>query len=165
MINQGETGGHDNLGEQQELEVQQTAEHGGFQTTESVGHEPTLFAEPIFHIGNFTVTNSLITSWIVVFLIVIISLAIRLRLKEIPKGIQNFFEIIIDGALNLCDSVTGDRKKSLKFFPVTFALFLFILLNNWLGLLPGIGSIGFYEVHEGHQVFIPFFRGGTADLN
>jgi F-type H+-transporting ATPase subunit a len=44
-------------------------------------------------------------------------------------------------------------------------LFLFILVNNWLGLLPGIGTIGFIEADGAHKIFIPFFRGGTADLN
>ncbi len=67
--------------------------------------------------------------------------------------------------LNLADSVTGSREKSLKFFPICFALFIFIFLNNWLGILPGVGSIGFYAMEEGHKVFVPFFRGGTADLN
>jgi len=132
---------------------------------QSIGHEPTLFAEPVLTLGNFTITNSLINTWLVVLIIIIFSVVLRGKIKEIPRGIQNFFEIIIEGALNLCDSVTGDRKKSMKFFPIAFTLFLFILLNNWLGLLPGIGSIGYQEVHEGHQVFIPFFRGGTADLN
>ncbi len=129
------------------------------------GHAHTLYAEPVFNLSNFTVTNSLLTSWIVVFLIIIFSIILRLKIKKIPRGIQNFFEIIVEGALNLCDSVTGDHKKSAKFFPIVFALFIFILLNNWLGLLPGVGSIGYYAMEEGHQVFIPFFRGGTADLN
>ena len=128
-------------------------------------HKPTLFAEPVFNLGNFTVTNSLLNSWLVVMVIVIISLALHRKIKKIPKGIQNALEIIIEGALDLCDSVTGSREKSLKFFPIVFALFTFILLNNWLGLLPGIGSIGYYALEEGHKVFIPFFRGGTADLN
>jgi len=61
--------------------------------------------------------------------------------------------------------VTNDRKKSMKVFPVVFTFFIFILLNNWLGLLPGIGSIGFLEGANGHEVFVPYFRGGTADMN
>ena len=131
----------------------------------STGHLPPLFAEPVFNAGNFTITNSLINTWIVVFIIVVLSLVLRSKLRQVPRGIQNIFEMIIEGALDLCDSVTGNRERTMKFFPITFALFLFILLSNWLGLLPGIGSIGFYEVHEGHQVFTPLFRGATADLN
>lgn len=134
------------------------------ETAES-SHEPTLFAEPIITAGGFTVTNSLIMTWFVVLIVIALSLTIRFSLKTIPKGIQNIFEMIVDGAVNISDSVTGSRKKTLLFFPVVFALFIFILLNNWLGLLPGIGTIGYSELQDGHETFIPFLRGGTADLN
>lgn len=130
-------------------------------TTEEI----TLYAEPIFKIGNFTVTNSLINSWVVVFIIVILALVIRKSIKKIPRGIQNAFELVIDGAMGMADSVTGDRRKTQKIFPFVFSIFIFILLNNWLGLVPGIGSIGFLEHGAGESVFVPFFRGGTADLN
>jgi F-type H+-transporting ATPase subunit a len=135
------------------------------ETTEHVSHEITLAAEPIGHIGNFTVTNSLLNTWLVVIILVIVSVVLRSKLKQIPKGIQNIFEIIVDGGIKLCNSVTGDHKKSMKVFPIVFTFFILILVNNWMGLLPGIGSIGFIESQGGHSAFIPFFRGGTADLN
>lgn len=135
------------------------------QETSTGGHEPTLFAEPIAHIGGFSITNSLLVTWFVVLLFVLFSFILKKKLKEVPRGIQNVFEMIVDGALNLCDTVTGDRKKSMKFFPYVFTIFLFILVNNWLGLLPGVGTVGFNEMEEGREVFIPFIRGGTADLN
>ena len=128
-------------------------------------HETSLAAEPIFNVGNFSVTNSLLNSWIVVIGIVIISLIIKKSIKKVPRGVQNVGEIILEGAWNLADSVTGSREKSKKFLPLTLAFFIFILLNNWLGIFPGIGSIGFIESAGGHQTFIPYFRGGTADLN
>ena len=128
-------------------------------------HETTLFAEPIFHFKHFTVTNSLFVSWVVVLLIIAISIFIKKRIKKVPRGAQNIAEIVIEKAIDLCDSVTNSRKKSLKIFPFVFAFFIFILLNNWFGLLPGVGSIGFIEEHNGHSMFIPFLRGGTADLN
>ena len=134
------------------------------ETTE-VTHEPTLFAEPIVAVGGFTITNSLVMTWAVVLIVVAISIAIKFSLKMIPKGIQNIFEMVIEGAMSISDSVTGSRKKTLLFFPVVFALFIFILLNNWLGLIPGIGIIGYTELQDGHTAFIPFLRGGTADLN
>ncbi|MFA5894141.1 MAG: FoF1 ATP synthase subunit a, partial [Candidatus Margulisiibacteriota bacterium] len=60
---------------------------------------------------------------------------------------------------------TGSRARSVKFFPLVFSFFIFILLSNWMGLLPGVGSIG-QVVTEGHEkIFVPFLRGGTADLN
>ncbi|MFA6304995.1 MAG: F0F1 ATP synthase subunit A [Patescibacteria group bacterium] len=139
---------------------EQTAEESG-----QVSHEATLFAEPIFHLGNFTVTNSLINSWLVVIILVVVALVLKSKVKKIPGRMQNCAEVVIEGALNMGDSVTGDRKKTLKIFPIVFAIFLFVLLNNWLGLLPGIGSIGFIENGEHGAVFVPLLRGATADLN
>lgn len=128
-------------------------------------HETTIFAEQIFSIGEFPVTNSLLSSWFVVFLIIIISLILRTKVKMVPRGIQNAWEMVIEGFLGVFDSVTNSRDKSLKFFPLIFSFFIFILLNNWLGLLPGIGSIGKVVSEHGEKVFIPYLRGGTADLN
>ncbi len=130
-----------------------------------VAHEITLFAEPIFQLGNFTVTNSLLNSWTVVLALTVLALVLKKNIAKIPGRLQNFAEVIIEGALNLADSVTGSRQKSRKIFPIVFAIFLFILLNNWLGLLPGIGSIGFIEEGHGEATFVPLFRGATADLN
>lgn len=120
-------------------------------------HEITLFAEPVFHIGSFPVTNSLITSWVAVFFIILLSLVIRQKTKRIPSAFQSFIEVVVEGALNMMDLVTNNRDKSKKAFPVVFTIFVFVLVNNWLGLVPGIGSVSF----NGHHIF----RGGTADLN
>ena len=130
-----------------------------------IQHEHALFAEPIFKIGNFSVTNSLLNSWLVIFIVVIFSLFLKSRIKLVPRGLQNLMEALIEGLFGLFDSVTGSREKTLKFFPLIFAFFIFILLNNWLGLLPGVGSVGQVASVHGEKVFVPFFRGGTADLN
>lgn len=132
---------------------------------QEVRHEITLFAEPIFTIGSFTVTNSLINSWITVIILVLFFLAVGEKIKKIPRGLQNVFEFILEEALKLADSITGNRKKSEKFLPLSLALFLFVLVSNWLGILPGTGSIGFIESEGAHKVFVPLFRGSTADLN
>ncbi len=131
---------------------------------ENISHEITLYAEPIFHYGNFTITNSLFTSWIVVIILIIVSLIIRHTLREVPGKIQNIFEIIVEGALDLCDQVTGNRALSVKIFPIAISAFFFILINNWLGLLP-LGGLGLLEHGEEGLAFIPFLRGGTADIN
>lgn len=128
-------------------------------------HETTLFAEPIFNIGSFTVTNTIINSAIALVIVLLIFILVRKKLTDVPRGWQNFMEIIIDGALSLVDTVTGDRKKSLLFMPLVMSFFFFILINNWLGLLPGVGSIGIIEEMHGKMVFVPLLRGATADLN
>ncbi len=144
-------------------EQQNITEEGDLST--EIIHEHTLFAEPILNIGGFKVTNSLLNSWLVVFIVLIMGLAIRKRVRIAPRGIQNVFEMIVEGFLGIFDSVTGSREKSLKFFPLVFSFFILILLNNWMGLLPGIGSIGQVALEHGEKIFIPYFRGGTADLN
>lgn len=132
---------------------------------EEIIHENTMFAEPISHIGKFPITNSLLNSWIVVFIILVISLVIRMNIRMIPGKVQSVLEMAVEGLLEIFDSVTGSRKKSLKFFPFVFTFFIFILLSNWMGMLPGVGSIGQVVAEHGEKVFIPYFRGGTADLN
>ncbi len=139
------------------------SEQNIIQNTEIL-HESTLYAEPIGHIGLFSVTNSLFTTWLVVLVIIITSLIIKLKIKQIPKGFQNFFEFIIEGATNLADQVTGDKKITAKVFPLAFSIFIFVLINNWFGILP-LGGFGIIETTEHGRAFIPFIRSGTADIN
>lgn len=127
--------------------------------------EISIAAEPIFHIGSFTVTNSLLNSWIAVLVIIVLSFAIRKKISRVPGKLQNAVELIFEQALTLADSITGSREKSLKFLPIVLPLFVFILINNWLGLLPGVGSMGFFKGEGDHKLFVPFLRGATADLN
>ncbi|MFA6300985.1 MAG: F0F1 ATP synthase subunit A [Candidatus Paceibacterota bacterium] len=136
------------------------ADAGGGQITQEV----TLFAEPILHLNNFTITNALFTSWIVVAVIVVLSVVLRAKLKEIPGKLQGVFEMVIDGALGLCDQVTNDRKTSLKIFPIAISVFFFVLINNWFGILP-LGGFGILEQGEHGMLFVPLLRGGTADIN
>jgi len=129
-----------------------------------VAHVPTLYAEPIAHIGSFTVTNALFTSWIIAILIIIISIKIRFSLKRVPGGFQNFFESIIEIAEKLADQVTGDRKITNRAFPIVFTVFFIVLLNNWVGIMP-VGGFGLIEMTDHGKTFIPLFRSGTADIN
>ncbi len=135
------------------------------ETHEEIIHENTLFAEPVAHLGNFPITNSMLNAWLVLVIVIILAVVIRKNLKKVPRGLQNGLEMIIEGFLGIFDSVTGSRKKSLEFAPLVLAFFFFILLNNWSGILPGVGSIGQVVSHGGEKFFIPYFRGGTADLN
>ncbi len=149
----------------QAVETQTQPSNVHQETQTEVAHEPTIYAEPIFQIGNFKITNAFFSSLSVTLFLVVAFILVRKKIRQIPKGLQNFAEMILEGGLNFADTITRDRKTSEKLLPVALAFFLFILLNNWFGLLPIIGTIGFYEMHEGHNAFIPFFRGGTADLN
>ncbi|HNW71840.1 MAG TPA: F0F1 ATP synthase subunit A [Candidatus Paceibacterota bacterium] len=134
-------------------------------TTTEISHDVTIYAEPIFSIGNFEVTNSLITSWLTVLIIIIFSVIIRLKLKKIPGKFQHVCEVVLEGALSLVDQVTNDRKISKKVFPLAFSLFIFVLISNWLGLFPILGSMGLLVKEGASSTFVPFLRSGTADIN
>ena len=127
--------------------------------------ESTLFSEPVFKTGNFTITNSLLNTWLVVFAVLVFGWFFKSRIKLVPRGIQNAVEAAVETLFDVFDSVTGSREKTLKYFPFVLSFLVFILLNNWLGLLPGVGSIGQVAIEHGEKIFIPFSRGGTADLN
>jgi F-type H+-transporting ATPase subunit a len=132
---------------------------------EGIIHENTLYAEPIAHLGSFPITNSLMTSGVALIIIVALGLLVSRKIKKVPTGIQNALEMIIEGFLGIFDGVTGSRKKSLQFAPLVLAFFFFVLINNWMGILPGVGSIGQIIQTEEGKFFIPYLRGGTADLN
>ncbi|PIY80194.1 MAG: ATP synthase F0 subunit A [Candidatus Pacebacteria bacterium CG_4_10_14_0_8_um_filter_42_14] len=157
----------------------------------------SLSAEPIFNIGSFPITNSMFTSMIVSLILIGFALIVRSKLANTsrPSGLQNIAEWIVESFYAFVYSVTLDTKKTVQFLPIIATFFLFILLNNWLGLLPGVGSItttplesGYspetivaeqheedvtlYESEEpmlveepAHKARAPLFRPGTADLN
>jgi F-type H+-transporting ATPase subunit a len=86
---------------------------------------------------------------------------LKRELRMVPRTLQNIFEILLEGALDIMDNVLGSRKASEKYFPLVFTIFLFVLCANWLGLVPGVGSI---IVRHNHEV-IPLLRSPASDLN
>ncbi|MEK9130309.1 MAG: F0F1 ATP synthase subunit A [Patescibacteria group bacterium] len=125
----------------------------------------SLSPEIIFYLGNFPVTNSLLTSWVVITVLTVIVFLVSKKRQIIPKGLQNIMEILVENLLKLVHSVTNDKKQTEKFFPLVATIFIFVLFSNWLGLLPGVGTIGFKEIHDGHEAFVPLFRSVYSDLN
>jgi F-type H+-transporting ATPase subunit a len=126
---------------------------------------PPLAAEPIFLIGNFAVTNSLINAWVAVAFFIVFALFISRKQDIVPRGLQNFFEWILEVGLTFAEQVTGNRENARKYFPLAMTIFLFVLFSNWLGLIPGTGSIGVYQLHHGHVELIPLLRPASSDLN
>lgn len=111
------------------------------------------------------ITNSLLTGLVGSVVIIILFRILARNITPRPGSKQNVAEVIVDYFLNLTESITQNHQKTLEFLPLVMTFFIFILLNNWLGLLPGVGSIGFNELKEGKEVFIPLFRSTNADLN
>lgn len=119
----------------------------------------SLVAEPIAHVGDFVVTNAMFTSWIVVGILFLLTLRFSTSLKKVPSKGQLLIEFPFTYMKNLAESVAGEKAK--LFFPFIMTYFLFILISNWIGLIPGVGTVGFYE----HDVLVPLLRAPTADLN
>ncbi len=126
---------------------------------------PPAAAESLFHIGPLNVTNALINGWLAVAFFVIVVVLLRRRWAAVPKGLQNISESIVEFFLSETQKVTGDAPRARQFLPVVGTIFLFILFSNWLGLIPGTGSIGVWLMHQGEVELIPLLRPAASDLN
>jgi len=126
-----------------------------------------LKATPLLTIGKFTVTNSMIVSWIVALAVIICAQTAMRNIKQVPTGAQNFWEWLVEGLYDFLESVIGRHlvRKTFWFFAT---IFIFILFLNWFGLIPGVGTIGWGHhdpVTNSFHVDRPLLRGGNADLN
>ncbi|MBI5794169.1 F0F1 ATP synthase subunit A [Candidatus Uhrbacteria bacterium] len=126
---------------------------------------PPAAAEPLFHIGTFPITNAMVNGWIAVVFFVCVAFVARRRTGLVPRGIHNVIEGVVEFMLAETQKVTGDRKRAKQFLPIVGTIFLFVLFSNWLGLLPGTGSIGIWAAQEGTIELIPLLRPAASDLN
>jgi len=134
---------------------------------------PTLFnIGPLpFNIGPLPVTNSMVCTWIVAALIVLIVRLTTWKMKEVPGTGQNLMEALIEGWEGLMGNVL--EPKVVKWvFPLAMSFFIFIVISNLTDLLPGVGSIGFGPADKSsslpmaiEHVSKPFFRPPTTDAN
>jgi F-type H+-transporting ATPase subunit a len=130
---------------------------------EAVPLKPT----PLFQIGKFVITNSMLVTWIVAAGIIVFAQVATRRIKPIPNGIQNFWEWLVEGLHNFLEGIIGRQLVS-KTFWFFATIFIFILFVNWFGLIPGVGTIGWGHHDPTTGVFHvdrPLLRGGNADLN
>jgi F-type H+-transporting ATPase subunit a len=122
---------------------------------------PSVHVAPteVFHIGGFTITNSILYGWISALLITAFLIWVARRVAVKPKGgVIQFVEVGVDFITNLVENSFEDKAIGRKYVPFFVTLFFFILFNNWLGLLPFVGE-GFLE--HGNPLLRPF----TGDLN
>jgi F-type H+-transporting ATPase subunit a len=117
-------------------------------------------AEAIFHLGPLPVTNTIITSWLTIVVLLIITFTVTRKPRLIPSRIQSLLEFALEWVYNLCKDVAGE-KNGRKFFPIVTTIFLFVLFNAWMNLIPGFGSIMVYK----DDVAFPLLRGANTDIN
>ena len=127
--------------------------------------EISLVPEVITEIGGFPITNSLLMTIVVSLMIIVGSVIFSKRNSIVPRGFQNLVEAVLEALFGLVDSVTGNREQSRRFFPIIATIFIFVILSNWMGLLPGMGTVGVEQIHHGENVLVPFIRSPSADLN
>ena len=159
--------------------------------------EVSLAAEPILHIGPFTITNAILTAWLAMLVLLVVTWRATAPMPKnldtasnsqlVPNSLlQNFMEWVIEGLHGLITGIAGHWTP--KFFPIVMTIFLFVIASNWLGLLPGFGTIGWLEHPHGEEaagfvaagailtgtpaqsseagyILVPFLRAPSTDLN
>lgn len=119
-------------------------------------------AYTLTHIGSFPITNAMLTGWIISFLLIgLVRWALGGRPQLVPSRGQLVLESAVEGLQNLLKPIVGPSILP-HAFPVLIGFFVFILMHNWSGLLPGVGTFGFWD-ESGHLLY--FFRPANSDLN
>lgn len=109
----------------------------------------SIAAEPLFDIGTFHVTNSLLTTWVVMAILILLGLYARFF------GVPKFFRLLMEGIWSLCREAMGEKVALV--FPLIMTIFIFVGISNLVGLIPGVGSLTYRGVH--------LFRSPSADLS
>lgn len=133
---------------------------------------PSSAPPALFHIGPLPISNSVVCTWIVAAIILVtVRLTTWKSIKEVPSGMQNLMEALVEGWENFMGDVL-DPKVTRWVFPFATTFFIFILLSDYVDLIPGVGTIGFgtpaqhslmpFAIENVHR---PFFRPPTTDAN
>ncbi len=124
-----------------------------------------IWAPEVPLLGRFPITNSMIVTWAVALVLIVFAQIATRRMTAVPSGAQNFIEWLVESLYTFLEGVIGHDlvRKTFWFFAT---IFIFILFSNWLGLIPGFGTIGYgVRGEHGFHVTEPWFRGANADLN
>src|SRR5260370_28407362 len=124
-------------------------------------------ATPVSPVGAW-LSNSFVCTVIVTGLIVWVARWATRNMQLVPSGPQNLFELVVETLYSTFEGIVGRHMIS-KVFPLLATLFIFILAANWIGLFPGVGTIGFGKPGPGFlslsEVDAPLLRPANADLN
>ena len=119
-------------------------------------------AEPMFRVAGFTVTNTFVATWVTIIVLLLLFRAATSNMQLVPRGVQNVLEVVVEGLHGFVMGIAGERYGR-HFFPLVATIFLFVITNSWLSLLPGFGTVGL--VHEAeHGKGVPFQHVGPLAL-
>src|SRR5947208_1056605 len=115
----------------------------------------------------FPITNSMLVTWIVAAGLIVFAQTATRKMKQVPTGAQNFWEWLVESLYSFLEGIIGEGlvKTTFWFFAT---IFIFILFTNWVGLIPGVGTVGWGHIDPASGVFRidrPLLRGANADLN
>ncbi len=113
----------------------------------------------------FPITNSMVVTWVVAIGLIVFAQFATRHMKEVPEGSQNFLEWLVESLYNFLEGLLGANlaRQTFWFFATVF---IFILAANWVGLIPGVGSMGWgHHTAAGFVIEEPLFRGANADVN
>jgi len=135
------------------------------QGTSEAKRGPSQKAVEIARPFGFPITNSMAVSWIVAAGLIIFARVATRDMKRVPQGAQNLLEWLVGSLYDFLQGIIGPElvKRTFWFFAT---IFIFILSANWVGLIPGVDTIGWgHRTADGFVIDQPFFRGANADLN
>ncbi len=104
----------------------------------------SIAAEKLFSIGPWPITNSYLSTLIVMAALLLVGIAANRKPKEVPGKFQGICEMIVEYLLDLTE-IAGGRKLGRLTFPLIGSIFIFVIAANYAALLPVVGSIGFYH--------------------
>lgn len=146
--------------------VTKVVEHATKDAHAAAEHHGLPAAAPVFNLGPLQFTSSTVITWIVAIGLIIFAQMATRNIQMVPSGLQNFAEWLVEGMYDFFTEILGKElvKKTFWFF---CTVFIFILFTNWIGLIPGVGTVGYGTTDaQGHfHLTKPLLRGGNADLN
>jgi len=131
---------------------------------EQVGVSPK--ASVLFDLGHgIHLTNSIVTGWAISLFLIILIMALVGKATILPNRGQAVVESLLEGLRDVLEPIVG-KKAFPASFPILICLFIFILINNWMGLIPGVGTIGWgHDVDGKFEVVRPLIRPFASDFN
>lgn len=123
----------------------------------------SLEPEVIFDLLGFPITNTILATLLTDIVLIGVAVFVKKHISLIPGKVQNILEQTIDYFYSLTEQVAGTKVGTI--YPWVVAFFLFIFFANLIGLMPGFGTIGFFEHGKEGTKFIPVLRAATSDFN
>ncbi len=121
-------------------------------------------AEPLFAIGPWVITNSMVGALLASAVLLAAAIYVSRRAQLVPTRLQSLVELPFEFVYGVVRAQGGKPWRTI--LPLIATIFMFVLVANWIGILPGVGTIGYFEHGEhGEEILVPFVRAASADLN